>query len=84
MTTQPHYPDGTRAWAVDAIRAGGSQKRITTTYVRAHTRQEAAAIGVHQLRRNMGARVKPGPWRVSARPAHAVHDLGMEALEESG
>jgi len=80
MTTQPHYPDGTYAWAVDAIRPGGSQKRITTTYVRAATSKRAGDAGKYRLRNMVRARRHRGGLRVSVRAAHAVHDLGMEAV----
>lgn len=80
---QPHYPDGTKAWAVDAIRPGGSQRRITTTYVRAPTAKRAGEAGKHRLRNLIKAHGYRGGWRVNVRAADPVHDLGMTDLETS-
>lgn len=78
---QPRYPDGTYAWAVDAVRPGGKQQRITTTHVKAPTAARAGAAGKYRLRNMVRARGFRGGWRVSVRPAHAVHDLGMTEIK---
>lgn len=81
MRTQPHYSDGTYAWAVDAIRPGGSQRRITSTYVRAATRHGAREAGQHRLRSLIKARGHKGGWRCIVRPAHPVDDLEVTEIK---
>lgn len=79
---QPQYPDGRRPWAVDAVRVGRTPKTYTTTYVAAHTAEDAREAGVDMLRVKMRARGQPHGWVASARPATAG-ELGMVPMEDA-